>query len=357
MKISRIELLDKLLRVSPALLANESIPVMSHFWFTGTQLITFNDQISISVPFESELVGAVPGTLFLNLLKNSKARDIRLEVTDGKLKVRAGKTSTFNLSLLDDDFAFDIPTPKARQYFKPKRRRQFLDGIKSCLMSVGSDAVLTNLQGITLVPEYDDGSVSLFSTDAFTMCHALTAMRTDSLLLEDRRVLPTAFCREMLKLADKTFSLEIYNNYCLLKNAKEETLFGRLIQVDRPHDFHRIMKDVVPRNFTENLVSMPDKMKLILERAIIINKAVAQPNTLVSVEEKGRMHFESASGHGVVTDNLLIEDEHPTVTAQFEPKLLKLGYDHLDRMLITRKCAIMTNENNNPVYIIAAASR
>jgi len=357
MKISRTELLDKLLRVSPALLANESIPVMSHFWFTGTQLVAFNDQISISVPFESDLIGAVPGALFLSLLKNSKARDIRLEITDGVLKVRAGRTSTFTLSLLDDDhIAFEIPTPKARQYFKPKRRQQFLDGIQSCLMSVGSDAVLTNLQGITLVPE-DDGFVSLFSTDAFTMCHALTAMRADSTLLKDRRVLPTAFCRQLRHFADKTFSLEIYDNYCLLTNSKTETLFGRLIQADSPHDFHRIMKDVVPHNYTENLVSMPDKMKLILERAIIINKAAIQPSTSVSVEEKGRMHFESTSSHGVVADNLLIEDAHPTVTARFEPKLLKVGYDHLDRMLITRKCAIMTNENNNPIYMIAAANR
>ena len=80
--LDRLELLSILSTVSPALANIDIIPVMTHFWLDGESVMAYNDKIAITHPLSltsvdgDPVVGALPGTLLLNILKSSKAKQL-----------------------------------------------------------------------------------------------------------------------------------------------------------------------------------------------------------------------------------------------------------------------------------------
>src|SRR5688572_14425066 len=90
--MKRNELIALLNAVKPALSNNDLIPVLSMFWFTGSEILAYNDQISIQVPFKSNFVGALPGATLLAMLNSSLAEEVDLTQKGQTASLAAGKT-------------------------------------------------------------------------------------------------------------------------------------------------------------------------------------------------------------------------------------------------------------------------
>ncbi len=59
--------LERLKITKPGLENSDMIPVLTHFWFSGKRLMTYNDRIGISVPCETPFKGAIPGQLLWSI--------------------------------------------------------------------------------------------------------------------------------------------------------------------------------------------------------------------------------------------------------------------------------------------------
>lgn len=348
--MNRIELLDKLLVISPALASNDMITIMTHFWFNGTHVMAYNDQIAIQVPCKTDFTGAVPGNVLLDLLKASRAKDVELTVVDDNLSIKAA-SSRFKLGLLPpEQFIFDMPKPSKNSL--PVNTKLFLDRIENCMRSVSGDTSVPDQLGITLLD--DQESISLFATNGSTVSTSYIKT-TGKVPFEDRVILSTVFCQQMLRLAkdhSKALQLEVQDDFSLLTYGTT-ALFGRLIESEKPLNFEDIMK----RHFTEadkkQLISIPTKLKLILDRAVIITDAkVDQTKTVVTVRD-GRMRFSSKSDRGEVFDSMQIEDQQPEVSIKVDPRLLKNGYGFFDHMLVTETCVVMVKEDMT--YLVAVS--
>lgn len=346
----RVDLLEKLGRVAPALSGNNLVPVLSHFWFTESgNLMAYNDQIAISTKLESDFVGAVPSML-TSLLTASRAKDVEINITDkGNLEVKAA-SSRFKLPFIEAK-AFEIFTmPKPSKDALPVDAKEFLAAIESCMLSLKEDTSMPDSLGITVV--YKNKGFDLYATNDATISYA--RVKASAELKNFRVVLPGSFCRQMLSLAklEGNKHIEVHDDYALFESG-DSLLFGRLVDVARPLDFAGVIQQSFPKEAAAGLVLVPSKLELILDRAVIITESKQErPKTEIKIKD-GKAHFFSRSENGEVNDSTMLEANHPAVEVSIDPRLFKAGYGAYDKMLLTKQCLIMSKGQN--LYLVSAA--
>lgn len=377
--MKRTEILALLNAVKPALSTNDLIPVLSMFWFTGTDILAYNDQISIQVPFKSNFVGALPGSVLLAMLNSSISDEVELSSQKGSTaNLLVGKTKLKLAYLPRDDFSFfTIPDPDPKGYTLPVDPAEFLTGIESCLRSVGSDVSSPDQLGITLLRR--GNTLQLFSTDRHTLSSAEVKLTDDPPLDEgDRVILSQPFCKQMLRLlnwrtaagegvddeegeeeapkeeeksrfsskAPKQIDLEITDKYALLAigGGEEALLYGRLIKSDHPLDYEGIYNSHASKTHLKGLVDVPSNLGMVLDRANIIVKASLKPVAthieVTALQESSRATFVSKSDTGEVTDTLKLGVAHPEVAVTVSPKLMKKGATFFDKFVASEKSIV-----------------
>lgn len=109
MKVKKAELMAALELVKPGLASKDIIAQSTSFVFTGTHLITYNDEIAISLPFESEIEGAVRAKELHSLLSKIKDDELDIEAKGNELiikgkKKKAGVKLETEITLPMDEF-------------------------------------------------------------------------------------------------------------------------------------------------------------------------------------------------------------------------------------------------------------
>jgi len=353
--MNRKDLVDKLEQVAPALSGNDLIPILTHFWFTGEHVLAYNDQIAISAPCKVDFEGAVPGMTLLNLLKASRAKDVEFVVgkdDKNELTIKAA-SSRFKLGLLPyRDFEEVFVMPKPGKDPEALSTKSFLSCIDCCMRSVSIDTSVPDQLGITLIPDGKD--LLFYSTDDRTLSHARLAVKGGT-SLKQRVILSSHFCRQVLNLVNdaKPLHLEIHKDHALLMGAGGTLLFGKLVHSEKPLNFNSILDHNFPEGSENKLVTIPTKLELILERAVIVASASVEPvRTHINVQG-GVVRFSTVSARGEVHDTLQIEGKHKDVEIKVDAKLLKNGYGQFDQMLLTSSCFVMVNED--VLYLVAAS--
>ena len=345
--MKRTDLIDALELVSPALAANNQIPVLSHFWFRGDRLMAYNDQISISTSLKTDFQGAVPSK-FLDLLKSNRAENVELSLENDILLAKAASTKLRLALLPSDSFVFDMPKFTSAS---DSVSEDLFAAIDNCMRSVSTNNATPEQLGITLIPNGDE--LNLYSTNDAT----ISTSRVKAIKLEERVSLSESFCKQMLSFRkEKEPRLEISSSYSLF-SAGKVMLFGRLIDSGNPLDFKKIIDHHTSDGYEKNLVDVEPRLKLIMERAMIITdtNAVDRKPTLVAVKDPGRMTFYSKSDRGECHDVLKVGENHPRVSVRIEPKYLRQGCD-FSRWTVTNEAVIMTNEDESLMYLIGVTT-
>jgi DNA polymerase III sliding clamp (beta) subunit (PCNA family) len=347
--MDRKELIAKLERVSPALASGNLIPIMRHFWFTGSHLMAYNDQIAIATPFETEFKGAVLGDTIVNLLKASGAKDVKVEPDDnGNLSIKAA-SARLRLPLLPpEDFIFKMPAlPKSDSIMLPGEREAFLEALEMGLMCVSTDTSKPDQLGVTIIPS--DGKL-LFGATNFASMVFVHMKSKAAPHLKERVILPTAFVQQIIKLAkDNDAALFIMADHALFTDG-ETTVFGRLIESDDPVNFERLANENLPANHKKIAVPIPNNLRLILDRAVIVCDATMnQHKTQISVAD-GRALFYSKSERGEVKDEIKA-DVDDLDAIMVEPKLLRNACDRFDDYILSDKCVALLRPDM--LYLVA----
>ena len=345
----RTELLEKLELVAPGLSSIDLIPLLNHIWFKGDTIMGYNDQIAIEAPCKTNIKGAVPGQTLISLLRSSDRKNVELTVKDKEVHI-ALQNSNFKLGMLPaEDFIFEMPKPKGGKL--PVEFAKFKAGIACCMRSISTDTSIPDQLGITLLVE--DNNLLLFSTNNSTISHAKVPL-LGKVPFEKRVVLSASFCKELLELT-KLVVGEVYiaDDYSLL-TVGAISLFGRLIEVDKPIPFAKVLAHHLPGDYKKEVIAMPEKLAMMLARAMIITDSPTEQTRTLVIVKGGEMTLFSKSGKGEVKDKVVVEG-HPDVAVKLEPKLLSLGLEDFDKFLITDRCAIMS-KGSTKLYLVAATS-
>lgn len=345
--MNRLELIEKIEAVEPAVAAKMTIPILGHLWFTGRQVMAYNDGIAISASMRTDFKAAVP-PLLAKLLRASMAQEVDFALKDtGGLQVKAAasKMTVPIYPPANFETIFKMPVLKESDTSKKivesgRHMEDFIAAMGYALRCVMEDnATVPEQLGVTLLPAGTD-KISIYSTNE----KALFAAKFKCLNpLKTRLTLSAEFVKQMLSLSRKADScaLYIFDNSALFK-AGIYTLFGKLIFSERPLDFDGVLKANFPdKDKKPKLSKVPEKMRLVLERSTIVlgDKGDAEITT-----NNGKAFFISRYGDSEVSDVLLIDESQESLKVKFSPALAKIAIDaEMNRMRFTKKCVVFTD--------------
>jgi DNA polymerase III sliding clamp (beta) subunit (PCNA family) len=141
MKFNREELIEKLAVVMPGIDKKQTVEQMSRFIFTGKEIITYNNAISIACPMESNFKASIHAETLLKLLKKLKKEDISITLKKDMLNI-GGKTTKAALSTQVEDQLADVLTKLHAEIAKGKWHllpKDFIEGLSLCAFSASQD--------------------------------------------------------------------------------------------------------------------------------------------------------------------------------------------------------------------------
>lgn len=344
------DLIEKLELVAPALSGNDLVPVLSHFWFLDDLLIAHDGKIAIQTKLKSGFSGAIPNTL-ASLLKASRAKDVEfIPEKNNELVVKAA-SSKLKLPFLDAESTkiFTMPKPDPKKAL-PVEMPAFVAALESCMRSLKEDTSMPDSMGITLIS--GGTNLDMYATNDATISYA--AVKLTKSIPNERVVISGDFCRQLVSLAklDGPKHLEINEDYALFQSG-DTILFGGFIDVRQPLDFDSVIEKSFPKTAQKKVVSIPSKLELILDRAIIITESKTErPKTDITVAD-GVAKFFSQSEKGEVRDSVQLEAQHPDMTVSVDPRLFRNGYGFFTHMLLTEECLVMSK--GSFLYLVSAS--
>lgn len=102
MKTAKKELLKVLESVKPGIASRGVVESMAYFLFSGTDIITYNDKISIQHPFKTDFNLFVKADDLYKMMTKLSVDDVALAEKDGKLHVQC-ETMQADLATIEDD--------------------------------------------------------------------------------------------------------------------------------------------------------------------------------------------------------------------------------------------------------------
>lgn len=139
MKIDRKQLVDILALVLPGVMvktAKTKYNQYDSFVFYDNKIISYNDNISIFLPFQADFKGAVVAKEFYDLVKSMKSSEIDISMDKNEIFIKTNNSRSSISVFSDIKLPFDnIPKP-SKYYNLPDN---FLDGLDICYDVVSKD--------------------------------------------------------------------------------------------------------------------------------------------------------------------------------------------------------------------------
>jgi len=103
MQINTEELLNVLTRVKPGIAKRGIVEQFTHFIFTGTEVTTYNDDISICHPFVTDFKCSVKADDLHKILSGIKDEEIEITLEEGKMYIKTDKTRAGLATTIEGD--------------------------------------------------------------------------------------------------------------------------------------------------------------------------------------------------------------------------------------------------------------
>jgi hypothetical protein len=355
MSFLRKELVDILDVTKPALASKDLIEELTQFWFKGDCVYAYNDIIGLQHPLKTDFVGGLRGSLLLGLLDKSRAKDIHIEPLQNgedqkEMLIRAANTR-LTLALLDDSRAlWEIPSfDKAKSVVFGK---SFLEVIESVLVSVGGDTSVPDQLGVTIEP--NNKFLDFYTTDS--LCISWARLPLPENYNCGRIILPEVFCEQLLRLFKDGGYLVISEDSVAAQNSKGVYLYSRLIETNNPLDFSGQIRESIPKDYDKLLVDIPSRLKLAIERILIVlQNSPPGESARIFIDKGNILRLYVKTSIGEIKDSMKIIQEHEDIAVDADPILIKRVLQGREKFLLSDKCILLTGPKNF-VHLISLSS-
>ncbi len=358
--MKREELLAALSAVDPALAANDLIPVLTHYWFTGRDIMAYNDMIAISVPHKTNLTGAIRGSLLGGILSKSKGQEVEFEQEGSNVIVKSGKSKLTAPLLATDAFLFKFPKLKSETLvLKKKQVGEFAAGMEICLQALSRRVSEPQRLGVTLVA--GKNKLSMYATDSITLSAATITAKGHQ--LEGHVTIGKPFCEAAVKFLNKKgvehVTIEITDEHILMHVGNTDEcikLYGRLVDDPNPPVFKDVVAKYLPEGSDESMVAIPKSLNDAFDRAhLVVAKALEPTTTLKVSNTKGetRLRIAAKSEHGSIDEQVKL-DEHDDVTLSVDlSRLRDCDLSKFDRILFDEACIVL-GRGSDMLHLVAS---
>lgn len=291
MKINKLELQKALEKVKPGLAKTEFIEQTTSFAFTGGNVVTYNDEISISHPVENlDVTGAVKAQTLYELLNRIKDEEIDIEWEDNQVIIQAGKSKAGLV------FEQEVVLPVKDEIGKigkwKKVPKGFIEAIKFCYPCCSRDMSRPVLTCVNVTQKRVEASDS-YQIIAFDMAGKLPV---------EPFLMPVSAVRELVKYDVKEISKgESWIHF----RTEDGTVFSSRIFMGEFPDVSNHL-EVSGKEF-----NFPKNTKEMLERADVFSKkGVSASDVIPTVEielKKKTMHVSAKNEYGWFKEKASVE--------------------------------------------------
>lgn len=196
MNIDRPKLQSILDKLKPSISAKDEANGMNYFLFSGTDITTYNDKISIQHPFKTNFQFFVTATDFYKLISKLTVKEIILEEKADKLHVKS-KTVNASLPTITDDEVSTRISAVSNSIKKAKFKALPENFISSITLCSYFASTIESDQSLTCV--YVDGS-DCTASDNYRIAHATLDGPVDTMFIRATEIKalsdmdPTEYC-------------------------------------------------------------------------------------------------------------------------------------------------------------------
>ena len=311
-------------KLKPGILTKEVVEGLSYFYFSGSEIVTYNDKISIQHPLKTDFQLFVKAQDLYKLISKLTVEEIALFEKDSKLHVQC-KTLKANLSTIEDS---EIKTridnvsdslKKAKWKTLPDN---FSDSISLCMFTASKQ----ESEG-TLTCVYVKGK-DCISSDNTRVSHAILNSDVDNLFLKASEI------KNLIAITPSKYA--VTNSWIHFKN-KDKCIFSiRNIVGDYP-DYLQFF------DFEGTEVKLP---KEIIE-GIDITSILSDPSD-PSVKfkiTKGFCTLSVNSEAGTITHRSKIDYKDKDINFTINPNFLKEMMSHSSSIIIGKDKAKLQTDN------------
>lgn len=347
-----MELIDKLNLLKGSVSTQEIVPILSHFCFTGDEIIAF-DGVQVSrIDHDSDFVCGLPAQLLMKLLAGYKGNTLKFEVEEDAVIIKSGRSRTKLVSLPRDSFLYKPQAEDESSFYN--FGDDFITGIKKCLVSITED-VTSSQVGVTVITT--GGKTTLYSTNGVAISRFVLENGFGS---EDfKSFIPLKFCQQLLTYNATLKGSDLreisFSDSGITINFDGGHLFTSLGTKTDFLEFEAVLQGLITQDV--EVFAVPDDLESILDRCILMNTQDS-PSVSVSCHED-IMSIKTSSRYGDVDENVRLECVVKDIDFDINAILLKKILPTISELSIAMhgKAPVVIGRDSNYINILMSMSK
>lgn len=269
MKINPKELTKILQLVQPGLCKRTVLNQAKHFVFTGQDVITFNDQISIKHLFQTDFPFSVSADEFYSVISKIKHETCEIEI-EGESIIISAKNTKSKLSISTDSYLIsvvnNIKIPNKGWAFLPDN---FIDAISLCYFSASKDMTQGALSCLSIK---DD---KVFASDSIR----IGFYKMSGVMSDEQILIPATIISELKKYPIVEFLVD--DQWIHFRTTENIIFSSRILDAEFP--------DCLPFfNIKGSELILPISLKEIIEECKEFYESQNDPSSKITISLDGK---------------------------------------------------------------------
>jgi hypothetical protein len=314
--MNKKELLDILSEVKPGIAKQAIIEQSTCFVFKNKKVYTYNDEIAVSMPIDTEIKGAVQAEELHKLLKKIKDKEIQLSITDTELQIEGSKFKSGIKLQTQIHLPIDQINTKGKWRSLPP---DFMDALLFCRISVDKNKDYPIFNCV----HFHNGIAESTDKYRYTACHL-----KDKSSFPDRLALPEKTIPILLKY-DKINKYIIKDGWVHFKNDNQLQFSCRTLDPENQFPDTSIF---ITMSENSKIIKLPKNLKEILGRAKIFSDKT--PEVTISIQN-GMMFISGINKAGWYEEKIRIHYKNKKeIKFYINPEFLAVILTYVDKMEI-----------------------
>lgn len=313
----KADLLEALNITKSCLHPQNYIPILTHFWFDGQSVTTYNNEQAVSVNLESDLNCTVLGKPFLQVVNTISKEEIKITASEEEVIIKHGRNRSKIPAMSSDDI---YTKPDISNCASLSLDKDFIKGLKLCMISVNKEGPTAAEKGIT----FSLGKESyLYTTNNDT----ISRYKLDKKILDDtfKIIVPGEFCAKVVEMSrdypSKEIVLYVDESFVVATFEEKAYVFSKLKPEAESFSFSSIIEST--GGDTAEFVTIPEDFTNAVDRSSILlnNEFDKMAKFTVQGDE---VTLETSTGIGETKDVIAFENTlNIDKTFHANPDLLK----------------------------------
>ena len=326
MKISKQKFSDALNLLRPGLADKEIISQSASFVFHSGRIYTYNDMIAVSVPFESDLEGAVPGGALVKLLDKMKQEDVDVSIVENQLIVKAGNIAAGLRIESEITLPIDELVVPEKWSALPE---DFIPALRFCVFSASSDTSKPVLTCIHIV-EYHVESCDNYRVTRYFLDKEKMKKPLGNLLI------PQSSVASLINYKVKGYG--VTDGWAHFES--EGIVFSCRTYAEEYPAVEKLLK------VSGTKLSLPEGIAEAADRASIFTTGKKQTDEVASIKmQSGGLTIEGMGDGGWYKEKLKSNYKGEPVTFSVNPHFLKEAVGLTDKLIIGKGTLALAGDN------------